>query len=40
LPAGENKLTGTSSVMIPAEPSGVVQITVPTGGTVQAKFNR
>lgn len=38
-PAGENKLTGTSAVSIPSEPRGAVQITTPSGSTVQAKFN-
>jgi hypothetical protein len=38
-PAGENRLTGTSAVPIPSEPKGAVQITTPTGSTVQAKFN-
>ena len=38
-PAGENKMTGTSAVSIPSEPKGAVQITTPTGSTVQAKFN-
>jgi hypothetical protein len=38
-PAGENKLTGTSAVSIPSEPKGAVQITTPSGSTVQAKFN-
>ena len=38
-PAGENKLTGTSTVAIPSEPKGAVQITTPAGATVQAKFN-
>jgi hypothetical protein len=37
-PAGENQLKGTSSVDLPAEPKGAVQITTPTGSTVQAKF--
>jgi hypothetical protein len=37
--AGENKLTGTSTVSIPSEPKGAVQITTPSGNTVQAKFN-
>ena len=37
--AGENKLTGTSTVSIPSEPKGAVQITTPSGSTVQAKFN-
>jgi hypothetical protein len=38
-PAGDNKLTGTSAVPIPSEPKGAVQITPPSGSTVQAKFN-
>jgi hypothetical protein len=38
-PAGENKLSGTSGVSIPAEPKGAIKITTPTGSTVQAKFN-
>jgi hypothetical protein len=38
-PAGENKLTGTSAVSIPSEPKGAVQITTPSGTTMQAKFN-
>jgi hypothetical protein len=33
-----NKLTGTSSVPLPATLKGTVQITLPTGKTVQAKF--
>jgi hypothetical protein len=33
-----NKLTGTSSVPLPARLKGAVQITIPTGKTVQAKF--
>ena len=37
-PAGENQLKGTSSVDLPAEPKGVVQIMTPTGSTAQAKF--
>jgi hypothetical protein len=32
-PAGNNQLTGTSSVDLPAEPKGAVQITTPTGST-------
>ena len=39
LPAGENRLTGTSAGAVPSEPKGVVQITTPTGSTVQAKFD-
>lgn len=38
-PAGENRLSGTATVTVPREPKGAVQITSPTGGTVQAKFN-
>jgi hypothetical protein len=38
-PAGDNQLKGASSVNIPSEPKGAVQITTPTGSTVQAKFN-
>jgi hypothetical protein len=38
-PAGENKLMGASSVELPNDPKGAVQITTPTGSTLQAKFN-
>jgi hypothetical protein len=38
MPTGENQLKGTSSVDLPVEPKGAVQITTPTGSTVQAKF--
>ncbi|MBN9581160.1 MAG: hypothetical protein J0G37_06580 [Afipia sp.] len=38
-PAGDNKLTGTSTISIPSQPKGAVQITTPSGSTVQAKFN-
>jgi hypothetical protein len=37
-PAGENRLSGTSSVTLPASPKGAVQITIPSGSTLQAKF--
>jgi len=37
--AGENKLTGSSTVSIPSDPKGAVQIITPSGTTVQAKFN-
>ncbi len=37
-PAGENLLKGTSSIDLPTEPKGAVQITTATGSTVQAKF--
>ena len=35
---GANKLTGTSQVPLPASLKGAVRITLPTGKTVQAKF--
>jgi hypothetical protein len=37
-PAGENRLSGTSSLNLPAAPKGAVQITTPSGSTMQAKF--
>lgn len=37
-PSGDNTLKGTSSVPLPSEPKGAVQITTPSGGTAQAKF--
>ena len=37
-PAGENRLSGTSPVTLPAKPKGAVQITTPSGSTLQAKF--
>lgn len=37
-PETANKLIGASSVPLPADLKGAVQITLPTGGTVQAKF--
>jgi hypothetical protein len=37
-PAGENQLKGAAPVSIPAQPKGAVQITTPTGSTVQGKF--
>ena len=36
---GENKLTGSSTLSIPSNPKGAVQIIMPSGSTVQAKFN-
>jgi hypothetical protein len=36
---GENRLTGTSVVSMPKESKGAVQMTTPSGTTVQAKFN-
>lgn len=38
LTAGPDKLTGTSPAALPAQPKGVVQITMPNGKTGQAKF--
>jgi hypothetical protein len=38
-PTGENRLSGTTTVAIPSDPKGVVQITTPAGSTVQARFN-
>ena len=37
-PAGENRLNGTSSLNLPPNPKGAVQITTPSGSTMQAKF--
>ena len=37
-PDGKNRLSGTSSVDLPATPKGAVQITTPSGSTMQAKF--
>jgi hypothetical protein len=37
-PETANKLSGTSGVALPADLKGAVQIVLPTGGTVQAKF--
>ena len=36
--AGENRLSGTSSVNLPANPKGAVQIMTPSGSAMQAKF--
>jgi len=38
-PAGENRLTGTAPVTLPAQPKGAVQITTPSGATIQGRFN-
>ena len=38
-PEGDNRLKGTATVSIPAEPKGAVQIVPPQGATVQAKFD-
>lgn len=37
-PESGNKLTGTAAVVLPATLKGAVQITLPSGKTVQAKF--
>src|SRR5262245_54900364 len=37
-PAGDNQLKGDAKVDLPVEPKGAVQLTTPTGSTVQAKF--
>jgi hypothetical protein len=39
LQAEEGRLSGQAPGVLPATPKGVVQITEPTGGTVQARFN-
>ncbi len=38
-PAGESRLSGTTAIVVPARPKGVVQLTAPDGKTAQAKFN-
>jgi hypothetical protein len=37
-PVGSALLSGTASVVLPAQPKGVVQLTGPDGKTAQAKF--
>ena len=37
-PDTANKLSGTAALPLPTDLKGAVQITLPTGGTVQAKF--
>jgi hypothetical protein len=37
-PETANKLSGTSGVPLPANLKGAIRITLPTGGTLQAKF--
>ena len=37
-PESANKLTGTSTIALPVTLKGAVQITLPSGKTVQAKF--
>jgi hypothetical protein len=38
-PAGSDKLTGTAPAEFKGEPKGAVQITSPSGATVQGKFD-
>lgn len=38
-PGGDNRLTGTSPVALPAEPKGAVQIIAPNGSTASARFD-
>jgi hypothetical protein len=38
-PAGAERLTGTTAEALPSGAKGVVQITEPAGGTIQARFN-
>lgn len=38
-PAANNQLTGTAPASVPGNAKAVVQITTPTGGTAQARFN-
>ena len=38
-PADGVKLSGRAESAVPSEPKGVIQITAPTGKTMQAKFN-
>jgi hypothetical protein len=35
----DKRLSGTAPAALAARPKGVVQITEPTGGTIQARFN-
>lgn len=39
LEAADRKLSGTADVKLPANPKGVIQLTLPDGKTAQAKFN-
>ena len=38
-PADGNRLTGTASAPLPANPKGAVQLSLPDGKTAQGKFN-
>lgn len=38
-PGDGSRLSGEAAAALPAAPKGVVQITEPSGGTVQARFN-
>lgn len=37
-PAGANRLTGASTIDLPTSPRGAVQLQLPTGGSVQGRF--
>ena len=39
VPAGSDRLTGIAPAEVKGEPKGAVQITSPSGGTVQGKFD-
>lgn len=39
LEAGDRKLSGMAGVKLPANPKGVIQLTLPDGKTAQARFN-
>src|SRR5215207_7773048 len=39
LEAADRKLSGTAGVKLPANPKGVIQLTLPDGKTAQARFN-
>jgi hypothetical protein len=39
IPDGENRLKGSSTVTLPAQPKGAVQLTGPDGKTAQGRFN-
>ena len=39
LEPADKKLRGTAGVKLPANPKGVIQLTLPDGKTAQAKFN-
>lgn len=37
-PGGENRLTGAAMIDVPAKAKGAVQLQLPTGGSVQGRF--